>query len=64
MSLKMAADIEALKERIKTLEEALAAKVGATIATVEHATKDDIDALLARLRQFEGRLESLSRKGK
>lgn len=64
MSMQMAADIEALKARIKTLEEALAAKVSTTVRAVEHATKDDIDAFLGRLRAIEGKIEALGRKAK
>ena len=56
--MQMAADVEALKAKVKALEEALAAKVHG----VEHATKDDIDAFLSRLRALEDKI--LGRKGK
>lgn len=62
MSMQMAADIDALKARIKALEEALAAKVSTTVHEVEHATKGDIDVFLGRLRAIEGKMEALGRK--
>ena len=62
MSMQMAADIDALKARIKALEEAIATRVSTTVHEVEHATKDDIDAFLGRLRAIEGKIEALGRK--
>lgn len=61
MSLKLIADLEALASRVKALEAASVAKAESVAVNIEHATKDDIDALIGRIRALEAKLE---RKGK
>lgn len=58
MSIAMWNEIQAAHAKIRALESALAEKAVA----VEHATKDDLDVFLGRLRALEDRVATIARK--
>jgi len=62
MTIRTELDVEDLKARVKTLEKAVGGRVSQVADKVGVATKDDLDAFLARLRAFEADLSSIKKR--
>lgn len=62
MSIALMNRVAELERKVAEQAKALEAKAGNAVHEVEHATKDDLDAFLARLRKLEGDVAAMVKR--